>query len=318
MRKSVLSVLVLGLAASTHAAVVTLNAGDGFGASSFNAAGGWSNAAAPSAGNAYVAGYVGGADRLLRTPADGNSYSFAGDSLTIAGTGIAAAANNQALMWKGTGTTSVITVNNLILDGGQLRHGQGDADSFTLAGNITVTANGGNMATQGGMNVAAAITGSGPLAILDNGNGSAARLVTFSNTGNTFTGNLLLNHTRSRFALADDANLNFVIGANGVNNSVSGVGVATFNGDFLIDLAGADATNGNAWALVSLNNPTYGSTFNVAGFTPDAGGTLWTLNQGAATYTFDEASGRLSVVVPEPTTLAAFAGLGLLAARRRK
>jgi hypothetical protein len=303
------AMLVAGEAA---AASVTMNAGDGFGASSFNAAGQWSNAAAPSAGNDYSNNNF-----LLRTPADGNNYTFAGDSLTITGPGLAPAAANEALMWKGTGTTSVITVNNLTLNGGQLRHGQGDGDTVTFAGNIAIGANGGNIATQGGMFISAAISGSSTLRILPNGSGGAVRTVTLSSSANTFTGNIeLINATQSRLTLADDANLKFVIGATGVNNSVFGPGVLGLNGDFVLDLTGASSTIGDSWTLVSGPTTTYGATFTVAGFS-DLGGGQWR----SGNYLFDTATSVLSVTpVPEPATFAlvgvALAGLAACRTRR--
>ena len=47
-------------------------------------------------------------------------------------------------MWKDSGIGAVITVNNLTINGGQLRHGSATGDSFTLAGNITIGANNAN------------------------------------------------------------------------------------------------------------------------------------------------------------------------------
>lgn len=305
---------VLGLtllpSASVVAANVTLNASDGFGASSFNAAGNWSNAAAPSAGNDYFTNGL-----LLRTPANSSSHTFAGDSLTVSGTASFGAANNEALMWKGSGTGATITVPNLTVNGGQLRHGQGDADSFTLAGAITVGASGMGVAAQGGFNISAPISGSSQIVVMGNGNGSAARMVTFSSSSSTFTGNLNLNNVQSFATLADDAVFNFVIGASGVNNQILGTGNLTLNGDFALDLSGASSTLGDSWLLV--NNATlaetYGSSFSLTGFT-DNGDDTWS----SGNYLFAEATGTLSVVVPEPSIalLGAFGVLGLLRRRR--
>ncbi len=294
------------IAGEATAATVTLTAANTLGNSSFNTSLAWSDAAAPSAGNDYQNNGL-----LLRTPnATPNSFTFAGDSLLITGPGLVNAVANDALMWKGNGTTAVITVNNLTINGGQLRHAQGDADTVTWAGTLAVGANGANMATQGGMIISAPISGSSTIRILPNGSGSAARTVTFASAANTFTGNIqLVNATQSRLALADNANLNFVIGANGVNNSISGPGVLGLNGDFNINLSGAGTTLGDSWTLVSGPTTTYGATFTVAGFTNPIPG-KWR----SGLYVFDQATGVLSVTpVPEPAGIA-LVGLALAGA----
>ncbi|MBB5351702.1 hypothetical protein HNR46_001941 [Haloferula luteola] len=303
-------VLLSLLAAPAFGASVTLTASDGFGSSSFNSAGLWSNAAAPSAGNDYSnAGF------LLRTPATTSaSYTFGGDSLTITGTGNFAAAANDALMFKGLGTGNVITVSNLIVNGGQLRHGSGEVDSFALNGNITVGVNGMGIASQGGFTINSAISGSSAITVMGNGSGSAGRMVTFTSTSSTFNGNLILNNAQSFATLADNAVFNFAIGAAGVNNSISGIGNMTLNGDFILNLTGASTTLGDSWQLVNNSSltETYGSTFSVAGFI-DNGDNTWS----SGVYLFDEATGALTVAVPEPS-IALLGGLGLFGMLRRR
>ncbi len=98
--------------------------------------------------------------------------------------------------------------------------------------------------------------------------------------------------------LADNARLNFAISDTSTANSVSGAGTATFDGDFAIDLVSGfpDLTPGNEWLLV---NPTltesYGSTFNVVGFTAKPDGVTWTRTAGANLWTFSETTGKLTV-----------------------
>lgn len=156
--------LLAGMGAAS-AADVTLSGGDGFNSSSFNSAGHWNNSAAPSAGNAYHTG-----NNLLRTPPDGGTYTFGGDSLSID------AGANGHLLGKATGATGVITVNNLILNGGffDQANNNGDSVTLTVAGNITVNAAsflgaiGGTGNASGAfeiLNIAAPISGSAALQV---------------------------------------------------------------------------------------------------------------------------------------------------------
>ncbi len=110
---------------------------------------------------------------------------------------------------------------------------------------------------------------------------------------NTYTGNTAVNV--GGVTLAEGAQLKFVIGANNVSNTISGSGVLTLNGNFLIDTAGANLTNGNSWTLVQVSTLTesYGPTFSVVGFTES--GDVWTKTEGANTWTFSEATGMLTL-----------------------
>lgn len=305
----VLVVAMLGVTVPVQAIVVTQTADDGFGTSSFDTAGTWDDPNPPSGANDYFNGGF-----LLRTPPDASDHIFQGNTLTITGSGLATGVNNEALMWKGSGTTAVITVTNLTVDGGQLRHGQGDGDSFELAGDLTVGANGANMATQGGMDVSASIAGSTTIRILPNGNGSAARTITFSGGSNTFTGDIELYNNQSFLALGATGNLNFVIGASGVNNSVLEINAGatvTYDGEFDFDLSGAGTTLGDNWTITSVANTTFGASFDIPGFTESSD--VWT----NGIYQFEESTGVLSVI-PEPASLALMGIGGLLLARRQR
>lgn len=279
-------------------------ANDALGTSSFNAAGTWNNAAAPSAGNTYATEHW-----LLRSPASAGSYTFAGNSLTVGGTdGTAGAqpfsqttANNDSLIFKASGVT--LTVTNLILDGGQVRDGNGNGNFTHLAGNITVTTNGGAFLAQDTNYIDSAISGPGPIYIGDNGNGSAQRMIVFTSPSSTYTGNILLSPqtgsaaTRCQFALAAGSIMNFTIGANGTNNSISGTGTLLLNGNWNINLSGADNTVGDIWTLAVTTNTTYGSTFNIDGFGQDAvNPNLWYAEANGVLYGYNETNGELMVV----------------------
>jgi hypothetical protein len=304
-------VLIAGLvllagAPMAIAANVSLTGIDPLNQSSFNTAGLWSNASAPSAGNDY---FVGNATRL-RTPPDGSSYTFAGDSLTIDNT----TAYGDGFMYKGTGSTGIITVGNLVMDGGLMSHANGVGDVFNVDGAMTVGTGGARIyAKQGAIRIYSDISGSGVLTNLLPDNNNAAQKLWIHSSSNTFDGNIINN---GRLELFDDANLNFTIGASGVNNGISNGSAGTqlhtiFSGDFVFDLTGAGTDIGDSWALVTTvpASTYYTSTFTVSGFSDQLDGT-WYLNNGTAEYLFDTSSGALSVV-PEPSA-ALLGGLGLL------
>ena len=99
-----------------------------------NAQGHWSSGAAPAPGNTYST-----AAFAIRSPNNATSYTFAGDSLTIAGGG-------GRFLMKGTGTTlatSQTCTVNLFLGGGYADEANAsDGAIETLAGTITLTTTG--------------------------------------------------------------------------------------------------------------------------------------------------------------------------------
>src|SRR5690349_8818708 len=74
----VAAVWVAACVPAVDAANVTLTGNDAINTTSFNAAGLWSNAAAPSAANDYFTGAFG-----LRTPSTAGNYTFLGNSLQL-------------------------------------------------------------------------------------------------------------------------------------------------------------------------------------------------------------------------------------------
>jgi fibronectin-binding autotransporter adhesin len=186
--------LVFPLFAS--AAQVVMTNSDSIGTSSFNSAGHWSNGSAPAPGNAYYTG-----DFILRTPSDGNSYTFAGDSLTV---------NNgngypNGLLFKGTGTNGVITINNLILSGGYVSHADGIGDVFQLAGTIDVISNSTIYAKQGDIYISSVISGTGNLTIPQTDAPTEnARYVHLLANNSAYTGKIVVN---GKLDIASDASL---------------------------------------------------------------------------------------------------------------
>ena len=290
---------VLIWAAIPVSAQVVLTANDPAGTSSFNSAGMWNYGSAPNAGVTFsTAGYC------LRTPSVAGNYTFAGDSLTVGG-GDGGGANpfltngsvNLNCLLNKTPTGTIITVNDLILDAGYIRDGMGTTDVWTLAGNITVTENGGGLANQCRFNLDSVISGSGTLYIADTGNPDPRRTIYWNSGDNTFNGSIRLLGSasdRCRLTFSEGSRMNFAIGASGVNNRISGTGTATYNGVFHIDLMGAGIHVGDNWILTAATVQTFGETFSVAGF-EDAGSGIWTTMYYGVGYRFSESTGVLTV-----------------------
>ncbi|MGC4031786.1 MAG: PEP-CTERM sorting domain-containing protein [Tepidisphaeraceae bacterium] len=297
------------------AKAVTLTASDTSGQSSFNWFGKWSdNDFAHTNADYYTGNFA------IRTPLDTYtttdptpSFIFVGDSLTLNNKGNTAG----GLIYQSKGTTGVMTFKNLILDGGSIHHQSTSSDLFQLAGKVKVVSASAINPTNGNINVLADVSGVGPLTI---GTSTVGGTVTFSSANNSYRGNI---NVLGRFALASGADLDFVIGDNGVNNAITGSTAAAvnLNGTFTFDLTAAGASVGNFWSIVTASNTVYGSTFAVTGFTEISSG-IWSSGTG---YYFAESSGKLSFgspitsAVPEPAAIGgiALAATGLLRRRRR-
>ncbi len=278
----------------------------------------------------------------------GQAQTFTGDFTLTAGTlSVTADATGTA----GSVTSGPLGRGNLILNGGLLRAGStaqrtilnnvqiggnfavGAAStlnkSLTLAGTTLLTGTGVTRTITSGFSGTAAsdvntLTFGGVIS-----DGGAGNGLTFANTAdtkivfsavNTYTGNTTV--TGGSFTLSDNAGMKFVIGANGVNNQLTGNGTVTLDGDFTFDLSGADATLGNSWNIVDSGTlaETFGASFTVAGFF-SVNSTLWAKALGGGEfYNFDETNGVLSVTtVPEPATWALLAaGLTVSVVFRRR
>jgi autotransporter-associated beta strand protein len=218
-----------------------LTADDPLGQTSFNAAGRWSDGLAPSAGKSYETyGF------RLRTPADGTSRTFAGQSLKLTGGG---------LTWKGTGS-STITSNALTLDGTDAEVLNAGSGTFTLAGNLTAQAEETTVrAANGPINLSTNLSGNGSLLLLNN-------TVTLSGTNTTYTGKLVVGDGRfSGLSIDSEARL-------GPNPATFAAGPLTLNRGALFTASNMtidDANRGiRIGASAGVFNVAPGTTLTVA------------------------------------------------------
>lgn len=116
---------------------------------------------------------------------------------------------------------------------------------------------------------------------------------------NTYTGNTTI--SAGTLALADNASLRFVVGANGVNSRATGAGAITLDGDIDFDLTNANTSVGNSWTIIdhAALTEAYGPTFSVTSFALQ--GTKWIKPAvGTTVFEFDPATGVLRTIV-DPT-----------------
>lgn len=242
-----------------------------------------------------------GAVSIQRGALVANSLGVSSNAVALGSAG-----NSATLVSQGSSTTIAnnITVANTsgtnVL--GSISTGISGTATFSgsilLNGGVTLTSTrvvGTTVRFTGTISGAGAVhtSGSGEIRL---GNGTA-------NLTNTYEGNTVLTQTSS-LLLTDNAKLTFYIGANGVNNQITGSGqTLTLDGDFVFNLTNAAAVG--SWTIVDVANlnETFGSTFTVVGFTNV--GDIWT----SGNYTFNEATGVLTAV-PEPSTVL-LSGLGL-------
>ncbi len=239
---------------------------------------------APTVSNVTFSGNLTGTGKVLRSGTGVLVNSrFTGDNSAFNGSWEATGGSIGFVDDATVGMPSV----GITLDGGAVYF---STNGQTLAATRTITlgAAGGiwNGSTGNTTTVAAKITGIGGLTKIS---GETTIL-----TGiNDYTGNTAVN--TGTVNLADDSQLKFVIGANGVNNQITGGGTLLLNGDFNLDLSGANTTSGNTWNLVNVTTlaETFGTTFSLIGFTENAD--VHTMVAGPVTYTFTEATGDLTV-----------------------
>ncbi len=246
------------LASHATSATVTMTASDSGSTQSFNSAGNWSNAAAPSAGNDYESnGFL--IQYSPQIPVGG--YTFAGDSLTLKG------AARFASGAETIGGGRWITINNLTLDNGRISHSRGGGNPLTMTGSMTIAAGGATLyAEQDSLTWAGSVTGSGPLAITQG---------TVNFTGSqSHTSNVTIS-SGATFSAAPSgtlANSGTMIFSHGDSRSFDASG---YSGNGSISKRGAGTlTTSGAWSITGNLQVGYGQVGNSGSVVLGSGSSL--------------------------------------------
>ena len=214
--------------------------------------------------------------------------SVAGKSLTLSGA-IGDGGNTYGLNKAGTGNlvlsgvntytgTTTVSGGALIIDDGSIGASSDIVNNAALEYKLNTNAR----------TYSNVISGTGNLIK------SGSNTLTLSGA-NTYTGNTTV--SGGTLELASTGQLKFVLGASsGFNNSISGSGIVSLKGSFVIDTSAADSLSTGSWTLENVSTLTgaYDASFSVSGFT-DAGSNKWTKVNGTKIYTFDETTGILKL-----------------------
>ena len=277
--------------------------------------GGWSNSAAPTAGNNYFSQQF----RVV-TAVMAGGLTFAGDRLTI-GNGATSGSLGTLVIRNAFGTT----ITDLRLNNGVIQNGVGQTPS--ISGNITLAGFGrihpSFSAGDGARNmwINASIGGSGELRI-KSGN------VTLRNANNTYSGGTLL-ESGGAFASALDVQKDGALGLGDVTMQVGStlkLNLGTTH-NYISDSASLIFATGLGASSVTMSftgTDTIGGLSFDGGATGAASGTWGAIGSGAINeHAIFTGTGLFNVVsaIPEPSAAAALVGvaaLGCTALRRRR
>lgn len=256
---------------------------------------------------------------------DLNGFTLA-NPLTSPGNGAVFTNTNATKATVSTGFNSTHS-NGIVISDFTVGSNTGDidwnGDIYRTNFSGTITKNGSNKVTFGGEinNMGLNLT-AGTADLSGSISGTANATIANGATMNVTTGGLMdgvnLTSVVGAFNLMAGGVYDFDIGANGVNDQITGTGTVTLDGIFSFDLSLANLTSGNSWQIVDFTSLAggFGSGFSVSGFSESSN--VWTKVNGNNTWTFAESNGTLNLtVVPEPGA-ALTGGIGLLLLLRRR
>lgn len=208
---------------------------------------------------------------------------------------------------RGATGIGVVQLNGGIIDAGSIIGGAGNstlqfnggtlranASSTTFLNNLTnatVESGGANIDVQGfDVTVQALSAGTAVGNLVKNGTGTLRMA-----GSNTYVGNTTVN--AGSLVLNSGASLTFAPKANNVCNQLTGAGTATLEGSFAFDLTEAVVADNNSWTIVNSTGKTFAASFSVVGFDDSDNDNKWVKSESGNTWTFDEATGILSLKV---------------------
>lgn len=181
--------------------------------------------------------------------------------------------------------------STLRLNGGTLRANSANAAFLQNITAVNVESGGATIDVQTyDVTVQALSAGTAVGNVVKNGAGILRMAGTNTYLGNTTvnSGSLFLNTTGS---------LKFAPKANNACNRVTGSGSATMQGSFVFDLTEAAIADNNSWIIVDTTTKSFAESFSVAGFDDTDNDNKWVKLESGKTWTFDEATGVLSLKV---------------------
>lgn len=284
------------LTAGSYASTIYMDTSNASG-ESWTTASCWNPDGAAVAGNDYIVG----AGFILRTPHNAASASFDGDSLTIQGT-----------LGLKTSSTGNVTINRLIIDGGSVvNYNSGNAGvvkgaTITLQNDVRFTPGGSDR----GITLNSSVTGSGTATI-------TTSYLALTGTGNSFSGTWVVGSSGDLRAQSAGS-----LGGPGVSVQTAGTD-ATHTGKLNLDY---DWVTTGSLTIGTYSAVTLDQKLTVGALTVDG------QSYAPGTYTFAQlngahdaqfvngGTGSISVVVPEPASLALMASFAAaaVASRRRR
>lgn len=271
----IIMLLAVLIAMPAQAATATLKAADASGVSAFtnNAPGtNWVYVGTPDTFTNYFSGAYG-----LRTPADTNSYTFSGSSLTLQ----SPTTTGYSFLEKGA-TNVTYTINNFTNAGGIIRSGGGRTLKQTIAGNIfAISANSAIWADQNGWIINSPLSGSGILT--NRTDGIANDTIAYGGNNSAWTGKMVINSSAGT-AVVILNNVNALPG-NPASFTPDQINLGGTTGCLLVDNAGVSANNVNGGVTLAAAT----TITNATGITtlisePITGGSALTMN-GVGTLT---------------------------------
>lgn len=181
--------------------------------------------------------------------------------------------------------------STLYLNGGTLRANSANAAFLQNITAVNVESGGATIDVQTyDVTVQALSAGTAVGNVVKNGAGILRMAGTNTYLGNTTvnSGSLFLNTTGS---------LKFAPKANNTCNRVTGAGATTMQGSFVFDLTEAAIADNNSWIIVDATTKSFAESFSVSGFDDSDNDNKWVKLETGKTWTFDEATGVLSLKV---------------------